>query len=233
MNRHHRFIACCIALLVAAAAAGQQRVEANDPLAVHETEPQWVDLRVVDQRVEDTGVLSQSLRLVNPGLQQSNDFGRVYEVPGDDGRFMRVEGALHAVFPQSEYSSQSDQAVIPPGTVFYIGEPSLLYDPVLSSALFHNSSRPLPGDELRWRTRIEPADADTPQQPSALPQPVIALTADDERSVRASRLIRDAPTTDETSDTIPAICADADYRARRLRDLLKRAALVELQREQS
>jgi hypothetical protein len=81
-------------------------------------------LQPVDQRVEDRNPLAASLRVVERGLDQPNDFGSVYRIDGHDG-FARVQGALYALFAESEYvpSKQGLIAVVPAGTVFSIGPP--------------------------------------------------------------------------------------------------------------
>ncbi len=86
-------------------------------------------LETVDQMIEDCGSLSVSLRHIEPGLRQPNNFAQVFRVPGDSGEFMRIQGALYAVFRLSEYAVDKDEGVfplVPSGTVFHIGPPPML-----------------------------------------------------------------------------------------------------------
>ncbi len=112
--------------------------------------PLQINLQPLDQRVSDVGLLSNSLRIIQPGLEVPTSFDQVYRVPGSDNQLMRVQGALRAVYPQSQASyTQSPWGVtpvIPAGTVFYIGQTSLD-----ESA---QSTDHLPGAALRWDTRI-------------------------------------------------------------------------------
>ncbi len=77
--------------------------------------------RPVDEGVGDVSVLGTSLRVVDPGLDAALGFDDVYRVPGMPMMLMRVSGGIYAVFPQSVYSAEG--ALVPPGTIFYIGPP--------------------------------------------------------------------------------------------------------------
>jgi len=129
----------------------------------------------IDQRVEDLGLLNYSLRIVEPGLEQPNDFNQVYRLPGSQDRFIRVQGAIHAVFPQSAYSRTREGqtlAHIPAGTEFYIGSPSAGDDDRQNDdAVNQNTLGTLPpqASELRWNTRIAPLapGANGPERPGA------------------------------------------------------------------
>jgi hypothetical protein len=96
-----------------------------------------VPLEPVDQMIEDVSVLSTSLREIEPGLRRPNDFSRVYRARGRGDRFMRVQGALFAEFPESVYGTTREGetlALVPDGTTFYIGPPPGLDDrPVLAA----------------------------------------------------------------------------------------------------
>ncbi len=85
------------------------------------------DLKPLDQRVEDISPLSRSLRSVERGLSAPTGFNQVYRFPGQEDLYMRVNGGIHAVFPQSAYSSGRNGPIplIPAGTIFYIGQPDL------------------------------------------------------------------------------------------------------------
>jgi len=91
-------------------------------------------LHPVDPLNEDVSPLSRSLRVMQPDLRVPIGFERVYKVegtprlyghaPAGEGLMARVSGAVIAVFPRSEYSSQSGRPVIPAGTVFLLGDAS-------------------------------------------------------------------------------------------------------------
>ena len=80
-------------------------------------------LTPVEEAVADTGPLSASERLMPQDLRVPASFDRVYRLSGKAGQFARVNGAITAVFPRSQYVVTSSGAVpeIPPGTTFYIG----------------------------------------------------------------------------------------------------------------
>lgn len=84
-------------------------------------------LEPIDQGYEDIGALNSSLRVERPDLRIASGFDRVYRAPGNDGQLMRVDGALHAVFSQSEYvpTEHGTRPVVPAGTTWVIGEPSI------------------------------------------------------------------------------------------------------------
>lgn len=83
-------------------------------------------LTPVHQGVSDIGPLSTSFLVQSPDLRVATDFDKVYRVPGSDKHLMRIDGALAAVFPESEYISTRNgiYAVIPAGTVWTIGVPT-------------------------------------------------------------------------------------------------------------
>ena len=87
------------------------------------------DLEVVDAGSEDVGALGTSLRHSAHDARLPTAGQRVYRVPGDDGKLMRGNGALFAVFPESVYrrTARGTVAVAPPGTVFHIGMPGELH----------------------------------------------------------------------------------------------------------
>jgi hypothetical protein len=171
------------------------------------------DLVPVDQAIEDVSLLSTSLRKIEPGLGQPNDFARVFRVNGRQDLFMRQQGGLYAVFPESDYGPDKEgrlQALIPDGTVFYIGRPALL------------DSEPAPADpapEGRVQGRIDLREKGTdlfslqnhrwsPRRPSKInPSPFPATVGPP------------IPTA-----ILPLIVSDEPYREERLRSLLRRAA---------
>lgn len=89
------------------------------------------DLVPAEQMVEDIPSIAVSFRQIEQGLGQPSDFSRVYRAPGD--QFMRIQGAVYAVYPTSEYGYNKKKKVtypvVPAGTVFYIGEPPVAETP--------------------------------------------------------------------------------------------------------
>jgi len=112
--------------------------------------PLEVNLQPIDQRVGDVGLLSSSLRIIQPGLAVQTSFDQVYQAPGSVNQLMRVQGALRAVYLRSQSAYvQTPWGVtpeIPAGTVFHIGQTSLDKGAQPTAAL--------PGDVLRWNTRV-------------------------------------------------------------------------------
>ncbi|MHC4785535.1 MAG: hypothetical protein ACYTE6_06175 [Planctomycetota bacterium] len=160
-----------------------------------------VDLEPVDQAIEDVSVLSTSLRRVEPGLLQPNDFSRVYRVHGRRDLFMRQQGGLYAVFPASVYGSTKEgklQALIPHDTMFHIGPPPLLNSEPPPAA-------PRPGGLVQGRIDLK---IDPHREPAA-PTAGLGTRSTGQASSRI---------------TLPAIVSDEAYRQRRVRSLLRRAA---------
>jgi hypothetical protein len=111
-------------LALLALASGPGAAPAQDAATAPDVAPaQDQALRPLDQRVEDVNPLGTSLRVVEGGLHQPGDFAQVYAVPGLPGAFMRVQGALFAVFDQSRYGPGTRSPLISANTVFYIGGP--------------------------------------------------------------------------------------------------------------
>jgi len=204
-----RCLSLAISLLIASAAGGQ------------EISPQ--NLQPVDPTVEDTGPLSISLRELQVDLRGPVGFEHIYRVPGhEDDLYMRVDGGLLAVFPQSVYTDTrwGPVPIIPNNTVFYIGAESM------ESLLVRDwSPRELWKDPLGLRIdgRIDLA-ADEPDDPEAhaerdLPaaprQPIAPSTGREPgRDGGPPRAGHEART----------IVTDPSYRAHRLRELMRRAA---------
>ena len=168
--------------------------------------PHPQDLVRVEENVGDVTVLSTSLRNLESGLQGPTRFKDVYLVPGRDGEFMRVDGALHAVFPQSIYlqTRQGIKPGVPPGTVYYIGAPP-------AEQPFGPGRAAVPGDPARvigWippETRLYDPPPLPPEEPAGLTNPVVR-----------ARL--------KAMETIPQLVADQTYRRRRLHQLMQQAA---------
>ncbi|MFI4897807.1 MAG: hypothetical protein ACIARR_08275 [Phycisphaerales bacterium JB059] len=88
----------------------------------------WSELEAVDQGVADVSPLSESLRLELLDMRVSDGFTRVYRLEGINGwqdQYVRRDGAITAVFPQSVYlpAEYGGGIAIPAGTVFLIGAP--------------------------------------------------------------------------------------------------------------
>lgn len=85
-------------------------------------------LSVVDQTVGDLGPLNLSLRKPEAGMAMPTGFQKVYRIESDsetgsDGRLMRANGGLAAVFDQSVYL-RTEQGIlpdIPSSTTWVIG----------------------------------------------------------------------------------------------------------------
>ncbi|MHC4414220.1 MAG: hypothetical protein ACYS0G_02930 [Planctomycetota bacterium] len=196
---HRTFLVVLVGLTGTARAAGQTGA-----------------LEPIDQAVADLNTLSESLRQLELGLYQPAGFGRVYRVPGRDDRFMRVDGGLFAVFPQSAYARDRSglRPVIPCDTVFYIGPPTL------------EAARPLDAPRETGAAAV-PTPLDWRISLKIDPQPT-GGTADGSRQL-ARRQAPGRPLA--TADARPArIVVDAGYRAARLRALMQRAASAHVTR---
>jgi hypothetical protein len=167
-----------------------------------------VDLEPIDQTIADVSVLSMSLREIEPGLRQPNDFSRIFRIPGKQDLFMRQQGGLYAVFPESVYGVDKKgklQVVVPYDTTFYIGRPPMLdAEPPADDA---SADGLRPG---RIDLRIDPHRESTAQ--AAMP-PGRYETSSTGMSIKPGARI-----------TLPAIVADEEYRQRRMRGLMRRAA---------
>lgn len=108
---------------VRASSGPVRRVDANA-----EAGPLRENLEAVDAGTEDVGALGASFRQPAHDSRLPTAFQRVYRVPGEEGKLMRGNGALFAVFPESVYrrTPRGTAAVAPPGTVFHIGMPGEL-----------------------------------------------------------------------------------------------------------
>lgn len=105
-----------------AAPSGEPTLRRPLPAARESSAPTQVDAAVADRNS-----LSTSLRAMPVDLSP-HGFERVYAVPGRDDLLMRSNGALYAVFSQSNYARDPRRGnlrvVIPASTVFYIGRPN-------------------------------------------------------------------------------------------------------------
>lgn len=89
------------------------------------------DATAIDAGFSDRSPLSVSLKQVAPDLRTDTGFERIYQLPGQGNLFMRRDGAISAVFPESVYEwirvskyRWRQAASIPPSTVFIIGDPN-------------------------------------------------------------------------------------------------------------
>jgi hypothetical protein len=192
------------ALLAGAAAAGQQSA-----------------LEPVDQTIEDISVLAESLREIETGLGHPSSFSRVYRARGAQDRFMRVQGGLYAVFPESVYGVDHGghlQPLVPNDTIFYIGPPALLKaPPPPDNASFDH--------RLDGRIRLRIAPDLTGSSPIDRHVPA-ALAGGSPAEAAAPSMNR--PLSPDPAAGARTIVSDADYRAHRLQMLMRRAAAKQL-----
>ncbi|MEY2795147.1 MAG: hypothetical protein RIR10_863 [Planctomycetota bacterium] len=90
-------------------------------------------LEIVDAGREDIGPLATSLKSQPVDARLPTGFHRVYRVPGSDSLLMRGNGALFAVFSESVYDG--GRAILPPGTVYHLGMPNMLPQPIHPDAV--------------------------------------------------------------------------------------------------
>lgn len=181
--------------------------------------------RIVDQAYEDVDPLAESFREFQKDLRQDVGFTRLYENPLYPGWFYRRDGAVTAFMPQGDYIATRNGLLplIPPGTIFFVGEPSPELLPKLPGALISLAAPPSRSGEgerivltssisaasfvaeaeasNRLANRIEPRQAEQRQRGDSM---VVA----DPAQIRTPALMRE----------------DLPYRAIRLRDIAKRAA---------
>lgn len=170
---------------------------------------QPVELEPVDQRIEDVSPLGLSLRQMQPTLREPNNFEELYHLRGDDENLVRAQGGLYVVFQRSIYGSDKDGNVFPvysPNTVFYIGPPPGW---TVSTA-------------VQAVARREVADAgriDTRLDLRLTPRRMVDAANDDPAVQRIS-----AAETPPVESPANRIVLDSEYRAERLRALMRQAA---------
>lgn len=106
------FAACCLILI---------------GVLVSQPETGWNFKQSADQGTEDVGLLNDSLRLVPLDMRLPDDWGLLYRLDSTSGPlFARRAGGVTAVFPQSTYAAtrQGPIPLVPPDTIFVIGEPT-------------------------------------------------------------------------------------------------------------
>ncbi|UCD74246.1 MAG: hypothetical protein JSV91_10695 [Phycisphaerales bacterium] len=209
----------------------------------------------IEQGVGDVGPLSESLRVLNPDLQQPVDFAGVYHLPGRPDWLMRASGGLYAVFQRSVYlrSDAGGVPIIPNDTVFYIGRASLagVPGPQAEPATFEEPKA------VRLETRWEPryGDGGLYSRPLAVEEssPLAERASDTTGADRSSRSLHATPRSDPAGHptrfssggrlphtasgmtwatvsqglAVRTIEGDPEYRAARVRTLMERALRAE------
>lgn len=152
-------------------------------------------LRTVEEGIDDASPLARSTRLVQRDLRKPIDFERVYELTSPDGKvsYVRIDGGLAAVFPQSVYNNRGD-APYPPGLVFHIGTEGLLASARDSEVRPTEAPNRLDTRIDRaapQRTATEPEPAEAPR-PKAIPGPPEIITNEIYRRLRIAQLLASA-----------------------------------------
>lgn len=229
--------------------------------AGEEGEPQL--LRPLDQGVADVTPLSESLRVRELDLQSPIGFAEVYQVPGRPDWLMRASGALYAVFPHSVYLPTEIGAmpVIPNNTVFYIGWPSLADVPMNPVSLMDDEEPRAVRYEPRLDIRLDDTllsaeqfaveesvplmerPSETAETESVLQMQFTAprgrvRTDLESSSLETGRHRTEAQRTRFGPEQAQALASgtiegDPEYRASRVRFLLRRAARNEMKRTAS
>ncbi|MGA1517081.1 MAG: hypothetical protein ACO396_04850 [Phycisphaerales bacterium] len=106
--------------------------------------------RPVDQGFVDRSPIGTSLRRLPSDLSIGRSFDRLYQDSIDPQRFRRIQGGLSVVFPRSVYTAddQGTIAVVPPGSVFRIGDRAGAELPAVSSPAPRQRIGSLEGVEL-------------------------------------------------------------------------------------
>ncbi|MFG0258437.1 MAG: hypothetical protein ACF8GE_11090 [Phycisphaerales bacterium JB043] len=103
-TRHTMLALACASAVTLASASAQQ-------------------LRPVEAGVDDIGTLRTSGRVQMHDLRVASDFDRVYQLDDGTRRYVRIHGAIRAVFPRSSYDLRRGTPTVPAGTIFYLGAP--------------------------------------------------------------------------------------------------------------
>lgn len=152
-------------------------------------------LRTVEEGIDDASPLARSTRLAPRDLRKPTDFERVYELTAPDGKvsYVRIDGGLAAVFPQSVYNTKGD-APYPPGLVFHIGTADLLASaraPEITPAPARNRLDTRIDRAAPTRPAIEPEPAES-VRPEAIPGPPEIITNEIYRRLRIAQLLESA-----------------------------------------
>ncbi len=163
----------------------------------------------VDQRIADVSPLGLSLREMQPTLREPNNFKELYRFRGDDENLVRAQGGLYLVFQRSIYETDRKGnvfALIPSNTVFYIGPPPGW---TVSSAILAVARNEV-ADAARIDDRLDLRIA-----------PGLVVGTPAREPIR-----HQAGAADTQPPPVPAnrIVLDPEYRAERLRALMRAAA---------
>ena len=185
-----------------------------------ETSVDIEELTPVDQRVADLNPLSSGQRQLSRGQRMPTAFEQLFRLPGT-GQFFRADGALYAVFNQSTYGAYSNRGgsgfvpTIPDGTVFHIGSP-------LDGAMTGTGSM-----SFRAPGRIDQRILDEPGSGRLDGRHDHAMNAPPTTPIAERQMTPPPPVTArrvQYDARVRTIVTDADYRASRLRTLMRRAA---------
>ncbi len=194
------------------------------------------DFERVEAGVADVDPLTAGLRQLQLDLRMPTGFEDVYRVPGRDDLFMRVDGGLYAIFPRSRYDQGrlGPIPVVPDNTIFHIGRPD-------ATALAGLLPVPLRGVGGHLRSTLAAAQAT--RQPGLLQNDAVDLLLDNrlDLSVTAPGDGSAAPAAPIAVPAHPVrdrpavhggvrFLASPAYRARRVRELLRRAAAAAAKR---
>ncbi len=194
-----------------------------------------LQLEPVDPDHGDVGPLRVSTRSMPVDMRSPSGFDRVFRVPGSTGgvgamdvpedRFARVSGGIAAVFPRSDYvdGKKGKYALVPAGTVYYIGGINELQREVDAKAAMRPAVRPgtfsssastaAPGEASTRVGRANPGQVDVGYLDLRVPD-ANSPEAQREREQERARLRPDAAAP-------PAnVLADDQYRRARMRQLL-------------
>lgn len=196
-----------------------------------------LQLTPVEQGVADVDAIATSLRRIELGLQEPRGFEGLYLVPGRSDLFMRADGGLYAVFPQSVYGNYKGKALplVPNDTTFYIGQSAI--EALAAPPAAPTSGAPASDDRVNGRidSRVK----------SLLGESNLVTAADELASPRAGSQAgvsigsRVAPVDQAINSSGPmissaagqgsaySIVTDSRYRADRMRALLLRAVRAE------
>ena len=134
----------------------------------------------------DESPLAKDLRVRQDDLRQPAGFERVYELRGIDGktvRYARINGALIALFPRSQY--EAGLPAIPAGTTFMIGRPEDLANltPAPSAPSIHSAAVALDASAAHVITPRSAAVTASQPGESASPSAATREISPDTRSI--------------------------------------------------